>query len=590
MKIKILLSFFLLTFSGCIEDVLDRKPLNLVSDADVWQSSQLVDLYLATLYDNLPIGMVRNGSVFEFHYTDEASHPYAGTSFVNDYGNQPLTVNNEMYAWIRKANNFLEMIPKSTLAADQIKVLSAECRFIRAYYYFDLAKRYGGMPIITNVQNFNNNLEEIQVTRNTEDEMYQFVLTELNQIINELPETRDAAGSNRATKWTALALKSRAMLYAGSIAKYGTVQLEGLTGIPAASAAKYYQESYNASQQIINGKKYKLYTKNYDPAAKSGDPVANYENIFLDKNNEEIIFQKTFSNPNKTHSWDTYMLPQSFKPACCGNVGAVTLEMVESYEYMDGKSGKLDFENKVFTTPDELFKNKDPRFVATVSRSESPFIGRNVQIYRGIIGPNGTVYDAPGADFPLDPKRKQVGLDGPAPLGDFGKTGFYLRKYINAKGGIVPDGKSDQNYLDFRYAEILLNAAEAAFEGNIDKNASLTAINEIRSRAGITALTAAQLNIDKIRNERKVELAFEDKRFWDIRRWRIGTTLFRNTQMHGLWPYLSFDGSVYKYTFKSHGSAPIDNGLTRTFQERDYYSNLAGYIASNMKIRNNPGW
>lgn len=590
MKIKLLLFLLVVSLSGCIKDLLDRKPLNLVSDADIWKSSQLVDLYLVALYDNLPIGLVRGGSIFEFHYTDEASHPYAGVAIVGDYGNQALALNTGMYSWIRKANYFLQMIPTSSLPANDIKMLTAECRFIRAYYYFDLVKKYGGMPIINEVQTFNGNLEELRVPRNKEEEVYQFILAELNAAYADLPDARAAGQSNRATKWTALALKSRAMLYAGSIAKYGSVQLNGLVGIPAEKAIQYFNEAADASKQLIDGNKFSLYTKSYDPASKSGDPAANYAGIFIDKSNAEIIFQKAYSDPNKTHSWDTYILPQSFKPACCGNAGSVTLEMAESYEYTDGSQGELKYENKVFNTPEELFKNKDPRFAATISRSESPFIGRNVQIYRGIISSNGTVYDAPGADYPLDPARKQVGLDGPAPLGDVGKTGFYLRKYINTAGGIVADGKSSQNYIDIRYAEILLNYAEALFESNGDKAAALTAINQVRNRAGIALLNSAGLTIDKIRNERKVELAFEDKRFWDIRRWRIGTNLFRNTRMHGLWPYLKQEGNIYKYTFKSHEGAPIDNGLTRLFQERDYYSNLSGYISSNLNIQNNPGW
>lgn len=590
MKSKILLSLMMLAFVGCIDNVLDRKPLNLVSDADVWQSIQLVDLYLVALYDNIPSGMVQGGATFQFHYTDEASHPYAGSIFVSDYGKQALALNTAMYSWIRKANYFLEMIPTSSLTAEEIKTRVAECRFIRAYYYFDLVKKYGGMPIISEVQNFDGNLETLKVSRNTEKEVYDYILAELDAVSADLPESWDATNSNRATKWSALALKSRSMLYAGSIAKYGAVQLNGLIGIAPDQAQQYYQHSLNASKAIIDGKKYSLYAKSYDPETGSGDPAANYESIFTDEDNVEVIFQKAYSDPNKTHLYDTYVLPHSFKPACCGSVGSVTLEMVESYENIDGTPGKLNYENKVFDTPDELFKNKDPRFKATVSRSESPFIGRNIQIYRGIIAANGTVYDAPGADFPLDPSRKQVGLDGPAPLGDVGKTGFYLRKYINTKGGIVPNGRSAQNYIDFRYAEILLNVAEANFEANLDKAAALNAINQIRKRAGIAALTSAQLTLDKVRNERKIELAFEDKRFWDMKRWRMGTSLFRNTQMHGLWPYLQHKDGNYKYTFRRQSGAPIDNGYTRLFQERDYYSDLSAYIRSNANIRNNPGW
>lgn len=444
------------------------------------------------------------------------------------------------------------------------------------------------MPIITDVQSLDKGLEALQVKRNKEDEVYAFILTELNEAIKDLPDQRDAANGNRATKSTALALKSRAMLYAASIAKYGGIQLNGLVGIPAQKAATYYKEAFEAAQLIIDSKKFTLYTKSYDPVSGSGDPAENYRNIFLDEGNNEVIFQKAYANPDKVHNYDGYNVPESYKPGCCGNASAPTLEMVESYEYIDGSDGKLDIENKEFDSPADLFKDKDPRFDGTIIRSETPLLGRPVQIYRGVYDANGTLYNTRNVAFPKDPSIMQVGRDGPYTLGDIGKTGFYIRKYISNTA--VPEWKSDQNYIDFRYAEILLNYAEAAFEADIDKAKALDAINQIRKRAGIKLLGLAELTIAKIRNERKVELAFEDKRFWDIRRWRIGTSLFRNTAIHGLWPYLKYNNGVYKYIFKAVSGSPIDQGRLRIFAERDYYSNLAGYISSNKNIVNNPGW
>lgn len=132
--------------------------------------------------------------------------------------------------------------------------------------------------------------------------------------------------------------------------------------------------------------------------------------------------------------------------------------------------------------------------------------------------------------------------------------------------------------------------AEAAFEGNLDQPAGLDALNMIRERSGMPGLNAAEFTRNRIRNERKVELAYDDKRFWDIRRWRIGTALFQNTNVRGLWPYLKYTGWGYKWIYVTKSGAPIDNGQYRVFLERDYYSNLSGYIATNPKIENNPGW
>ena len=274
MKNKIAYLFISLVFlSGCIKDVLDRKPLNLISDSDVWQSKQLAEVYLVALYDALPIGMSTSPAGFQTYYTDESSY-HEETTVTKDFGNLSPFLNTTMYTWIRRANYFLEQIKASSLEDADKKSLTAECRFLRAYYYFDLVKKYGGMPIISQVQTFDgSNLAEIQVSRNKEEEVYDFIGIQLDSAITDLPTTwNDAANSNRATTWVALALKSRAMLYAGSIAKYGNVQLNGLMGIPSQRSTDYFNKSLDASKAIIDGQKFVLYTKSYDPVAKTGDP------------------------------------------------------------------------------------------------------------------------------------------------------------------------------------------------------------------------------------------------------------------------------------------------------------------------------
>ena len=571
--------------SGCIKDVLDRKPLNIISDSDVWESRQLVEVYLIALYDAIPIGFTGTLPP-ESTLTDEGSYREGGN--VNNFGNHAVAQNAGMYSWIRRANYFLERIETSSLTAEEIKLLAAECHFIRAYYYFDLVKKYGGMPIIDEVQNFDNNLEDLQVSRDPEDDVYEFIAAELDRAIEGLPDSWDAANSNRATKWTALALKSRAMLYAGTIAKYGAVQLQGVVGIPAEKASAYFNLSLEASNAIMEGGKFSLYTQLYDPASGSGDPAANYQNIFTDKNNSEVIFQKAYSFPDKAHSFDNHNIPEGYTTNN-GSTIAPSLEIAEAYEYIDGSPGIFDVENKEFASPDDLFKDKDPRFKASILRTGDAFAHRPVEIWRGIYDEDGTLYQSL-VPFPKDPSRNEVGQDGPFSEGNFGKTGFYLKKYMNTSRAVVESGQSDQNYIDIRYAEILLNYAEAAYELGSNIPQALDAVNRLRARAGIALLDPGELSLEKIRHERRVELAFEDKRFWDIRRWRIGTRLFRNTFIHGLWPYLKYNNGTYTYIFEKVSGYPIDEGLSRVFNERDYYSNLSGYINTNSNIVNNPGW
>ena len=587
MKSKIIIVFLTIIFlSGCMKDTLDRKPLNIISDADVWVSEQLIDINLAALYNAIPMGFTGNPHLANL--TDESSY-HEENPPVRNYGNHFYALNPGMYSWIRKANYFIKRIKTATIPEARIKEYSAEARFIRAYYYFDLVKKYGGMPIIEEVQTFDNNLETLQVPRNKEDEVYGFILKELNAAIADLPDSRNANNANRATKMIAQALKSRAMLYAGSIAKYGNVQLDGLMGISSSKANTYFTESMNASKAVMESNKFGLYDKLYNPASKSGDPVKNYQDIFLDKGNKEIIFQKAYSFPDKTHSWDNLNIPEGFTTNQGSSICPL-LELVESYEYIDGTPGILNVEGLEFDSPDDLYKNKDPRFTASVFRSGTPYIGRSVQIYRGIYDTDGKLYDSEGVPFPKDPSVKQVGMDGPFPTGNYTKTGFYIRKITNNTKAVVEPNVSDQNYIEIRYAEILLNYTEAALELGTNLPEALVAINLVRNRAGIKPLIFAELTMDRLRNERKVELAFEDKRFWDIRRWRIGTNLFKNTYMHGLYPYLKYTGSGYKYIFKKISGYPLDGGLSRVFEERDYYSNLSGYTSTNKNIINNQGW
>lgn len=591
MKNKIIIAFFSIAvlLSGCIKDTLDRKPLNLISDADIWVSTTMIDIYMAALYDNIQIGFT--GQNYQSVFTDEAATVLQGAPVLQrNYGVINRFLNITQYLWIRRTNYFLDKIQAATIPADQIKQYTAECRFIRAYYYFDLVKKYGGMPIIEQVQDFTgDNLDELKVFRNTEDEVYTFILKELDAAIADLPESWDAKNANRATKTVAQALKSRAMLYAGSIAKYGSMQLNGLIGIPASKATMYFSESLKASNAVMQSNKYSLYEKAYNAATKTGDPVKNYTDIFLDKNNSEIIFQRAYVVPDKPHSFDFENTPIAYI-ASSGSAICPLLELVESYEYVDGTGGILNVDGREFDSPDDLFKNKDPRFAASIFRSGSPFIGRPIQMWAGVYDTDGRLYQTPDQKFPKDPNVLQVGLDGPHSRTRYTKTGFYIRKYINQNQIVGAASLSDQSYIDIRYAEILLNYTEAALELGTNLPDALTAINLVRNRAGIKTLAAGELTIDRLRNERKVELAFEDKRFWDMKRWRIAKSLFNNSFMHGLYPYLRYTGTGYKYIFKKITGAPLDEGLTRTFEEKDYYSNLSGYISTNSNIINNPGW
>ncbi|QNR87090.1 RagB/SusD family nutrient uptake outer membrane protein [Pedobacter riviphilus] len=583
-------SLFLILLTGiisCKKDFLDREPKNLVSENVAYGSISGVTALTVTLYDGLPT------EDFDYTVSDEAGFPSTTTdeavrSYVWGSINNAVMGNwygNWNYSRIRRVNDFIEKIPNAAIDNDSKKRFLAEARFIRAFEYFSLVKRYGGVPLVTKVQEYKtgDDVAGLIVQRSKEQDIYDFISTELDAVVNDLPEDygNDPANAFRVNKYAALALKSRAMLYAASSAKYGTVQLNGLVGITPGLANAYWQKAMDAADLIIKSGKYELYDVNADKAA-------NFQQLFLTLGSSEAIFTKVYQSPDKAHSFDFYNAPQSFR-VDYGNATNPTLEMVEEFEYKDGSPGILKVNDAagnpiVYNKPADLFKDKDPRMFATILTPFDSWQGGVVEIRRGVID-NGVkkTSESLSAVYPAGGTFNIVGKDGPLTTNDPTKTGFYIKKFMDPVNR-VPYGRSTTPWMIFRYAEVLLNYAEAAYElGN--SSAAIDAVNQIRKRAGIA--TVGSITIDKIRHERKVELAFENHRFWDIRRWHNATTILTNTQFHALYPWIMWQNGVdpgnMKYTFEK----AIAPKLTRTFPEKLY---LEPVPQQNPPYIQNPGY
>lgn len=584
-----------LAISSCNKDFLDRKAQNIIADDAAYGSLSGIQALTATLYNNLPTEdfdytCEGNQAAFPSQATDEAVRSYSWGATLD-----PI-LGDEMFPWwqynhVRTVNDFIEKIGTTTSISSELKNrFLAEARFIRAFYYFALVKRYGGVPLITKVQQFNgNNLEELKVPRNKEQEIYEFIGTELDAITDQLPETYSADERYRATRYAAYALKCRAMLYAASIAKYGAVQLNGIVGI-SGNAEGYWQKAFDAAALIINSGKFQLYNGYTDKAT-------NFQQLFLTagdlEKNKEIIFVKTYLSPDLAHGFDFFNAPQSFKIdyGCATNP---TLELAEEFEYTDGSKGTLKVNDAsgapiVYSNPADLFKNKDPRFVASILHPFAAWQNGILEIRRGVID-NGVKYtaanltDTYGSGANSIPR---VGKDGPMISGDPTKTGFYIKKFMDPVNRLN-DGRSTTPWTIFRFGEVLLNYAEAAIE--LGKTAeALNAINQIRDRAGIKQLTS--ITRDQVRHERKVELAFENHRWWDMCRWRVATDVLNNTQFHSLYPWLMWENGQspanMKYTFEI---VPTPKN-TRTFLSRMYYQKIPnGEIDKNSRLVQNPGF
>lgn len=506
------------------------------------------------------------------------------------------------YTYIRHLNLLLERLDASTALTESDKTrFKAEGRFLRANYYFELVKRMGGVPLILKslTYNYDGKTDEIAYPRAKESEIYDFVISEAEAIKGDLPGKGDAS---RATKGAALAMECRAALYAGSIAKYGaatpSVTLPGgEVGIPASAASGYYTKALNAAKEIISSGEYSLYNKKPDLSE-------NFAALFYDKsNNPESIFIEDFKlKSGKVHYFTGANQPRYGAEEEEGGRLCPSLNLVESFEKLDntfapipitdGSGNPIYYDNQ--TDP---FAGRDARLGGTVMLPGTAFKGRNVDIWAGLQMADGSIVsgDDRGAQKTIDGVSRQVvGFDGPINAKEFtAQSGFYIRKYQDPAIGSGSRGtNSEVPLLRYRYAEVLLNAAEAAFE--LGQSAEAAGyMNQVRARAGlIIPLTAGDITFDRIVHERRAELSFEGHILYDMKRWRlahivwdgnkmtapellanIGKANKRNTQPWALWPYKVYNPGnpnngkwVYKIVLPS-----LVTGANN-FQLGNYYS------------------
>ncbi len=616
---------------ACID--FDTEVTDRIPDEKEWKNPDLILSVLVNLYDGMQLEPIFeywiDWDVYNINITsvsDEGTGAYQdgplGTMDVpiRTYDNEWFGCWKETYENIRACNVFLQKIQDVTVLDKGVKTsYIAEARFIRAYHYFTLAKRYGGVPVITEVQSLNNSddISTLQVVRDTEKSVWDFIIDELTTANIDLPEKRNVANRARITKYGALALMSRVALYAASVAQYGSAldlklggeaEAERLVGMDPSDAAVYWQIASDAANSVIESAQYNLYNK-YE------DKIKNYRQLFLDKSNNEYIFWKEYLAPDKSHGFDMLNVPLSFvggKGYGCGV--NPTLDLIQAYEYKDGSPGILKIQDEhgyiKYDSPLDLFKDKDPRLRATFYLPMDDCRDGIVEIRRGVYDDTDRgkfVYQgSPDAIYGNKNDTTQIkllGKDGVWDSGNVGKTGFYTKKFADESMVNLDYAHSDTQWPVFRLAEMYLNLAEAEFElgSSQNKQNALSALNEIRNRAGIRKLSSDELTLDRIRNERRIELAYEGHRFWDMRRWRIAHTILNNFETIAVYPWLVWsdwlampsdtrlnEGTAGgKYIFTT-GRAPKCGKL---FLKRHYYIRIPDSdMTSNPKLIQNPGY
>lgn len=486
--------------ASCKKNLLDIYPSNALSDATVFTDMQFANRFLSNIYGTMPNGYARRDqnpgdagwsrgmSAFAMAEDDAEANNLASSTHGLNGGVLPTTwayaddIWTQNYAVIRKANSFMEKIDAVPGDATLKKRMKAEAQFLRAFAYEELVKCFGGVPLMLVA----GTPEESIIPRNTYDECVTQIVKDCDEAAASLPVVMPASDLGRATKTAALALKARILLYQASPLNNAT------------NALPRWQAAADAAKAVMA----------FGPPPGTGEYglYPDYYKLFMDKlGNKEVIFARKFQNPSINPSdgarnkW--YMSVPGVNDGAWGGF-CPTQNLVDAYEM---KNGKPITDATSGYNPQSPYTNRDSRLDKSILHQGSVYkAGIVIETFRGGNTNNTNRLDS-------------------------AKTGYGLLKMVDTtRYGAA--GNADNDWIFIRYAEVLLNYAEAQNEA-VGADASVyAAINQVRTRSGQPNLDAGLSQVqmrDKIRNERRVELSFEEHRFFDVRRWKLGSTYFK---------------------------------------------------------------
>ena len=491
-----------LVFQGC--NMLDFDETSGVYDRDdMYETYSYAQRMLTNIYSYMPQDLGTIGDAMRDCGSDDAEFGDPDGSvqkFNNGNWSAVSTVDDNwsLYNGIRCVSEFLESIEKIDFSKyyydskyerqmEHVKTFPYQARLLRAFYLFELARRYGDIPVPMKMLSID---EANSIEKTPFDQVIAFIVAECDECAANLPTTYigmldDEYG--RVTKGFALAVKTKALLYAAS--KLHNPEMD----------AQKWKAAAIAAQDVINLNLYVL---------DSGDKVnttSSPENILVRMNSESSSFEEynfpvRFTEGQRTYMSGTYP----------------TQNLVDAFQTMNGYDVTLTANgwecNDPEFDPARPYDNRDPRFARTILANGMDFKGTKIETFVG------------GADYS-------------ATRNDLGSvTGYYLRKYINEATSFTPEAEAEykHHWVIYRYAETLLTYAEAANEYFKDPTATdseltmsaLDALNQVRVNAQMPLSTANDYDsfVEAVRREWRVEFAFEDHRFWDVRRWNIGAT------------------------------------------------------------------
>jgi hypothetical protein len=544
-NILLLLSAGIL-FLGCKKDFLNTEPTEQVQSNLTWTDPAFAQAFVHGIYGGLYEGGFDEQMLACI--TDEAIFTHAGRN-INTINEGTLNPSNEgwvnrhtswvdMYDYIRRANLAMEGLPTATFDNVALKErLEGETRFLRAYYYHQLLRFYGGVPIITKVYGLN---DDYKVARNTYAEVSAYIIKDLDSAYLLL-KGKDKVRGN-ASALAALALKSRQLLYDASdlhdipTAKAKSATISGfanpeLLGFVSGDRTARWTAARDAAKAVLDSAKLGYKTDLTAPASFE-EGKKNYLSIAMgggsnhpdaDKavtGTNEIIFERTFSldlnegaqqhglrqGPNGYNNW-------------AGNTPIQ--ELVDDYEMMDGT--KFNWNNSTHSA--DPYVNREPRFYVSLLYDGAPWKPRGRAADPANEIQTGTYFAGATKIDGIDTRQSSIENWN----GSF--TGYYFRKFIDPNPSLRDN--TDRQYVPWaylRYTEAIFNYVEACIELGQEDEAR-TWLNKIRFRAGMPAITETGNALkERYRTEKRIEMAFEEQRYFDARRWMIAPqTLGRKT-------------------------------------------------------------
>lgn len=569
-KIVTILVLGLVLVNSCSDDFLDKEPLDELGASAVFEDKALGQAFLNKIIGLLPAGQYNShGGGYGSNYllasiSDEArskSGWVASNSVVRQGAINPLNLGgldiwDEAYTAIRQANEFLYGLEGSSFDDEFKNTAAASARFVRAWFYFDLTRRYGGVPLLTEAQSLDD--DNLFPSRTSSSDIYVFVNQELTAAASALPNKSDVK-PGQLTKQAAIALNARAMLF-----------------------AERYSEAASLANTLISGPEndgLELYGAN---PANAEEARKNYVDLFLSEGgNVETVYESLFLFPERSHQFDRGNWPVRWRNDNGGQTDP-TQELVDDFEMANGLS--IEDAGSGYN-PADPYSDREARFYASIFYHGAEF--SEVAPSRG-----EAIIDMEWNGFNEGPGTVR---DGNASI-----TGYLVRKFVDPSLGFAPEGQGKTAWQEIRFAEVLLIFAEAENEQNGPSAAVVDAVNRVRRRAALPDLPAGLNQVEmreRIRQERRIELVFENHRWFDLIRWNEASTVL-NTTYHGM----KIDRNGVSTTSEGGPQHVFDpTQLTFTVFENPAFSNVfpekymllpipQDEVEANTNLEQNPGY